>query len=191
MNAMMASLFFLFIGWVVVTNGTRFAGDLFLIAAIITGVGLTEGVPVVWWVIAGLALLTSITQSRYWPAIKRWISRWKMARKVRRAEDPSSLTGREFERWTAEQLEQEGYSTEVTGGPGDGGCDVLAQRAGRKVAVQCKCLSSSVGTGAVQEAVTARALHDAHEAWVVTTAPSVTAQAENLARRTGVEIHQV
>lgn len=159
-----------------------------VIAIVIVYLGVTEGVGWYWWLVAVLASLASLTPEGYlWPTIRRWARE----RQVRRSNEPGSLTGSEFERWTASRFEKQGYKTEVTGGSGDGGCDVLARRNGRVIAVQCKRLSSSLGSRSVKDAVTGRALHDADEAWVITTAPSITKQARDLARRTGVEIHQV
>lgn len=45
---------------------------------------------------------------------------------------------RTFEVRVAKVLEEEGYSTEVRGGPGDGGVDVLASRGKERLAVQVK-----------------------------------------------------
>lgn len=144
----------------------------FLIAVVIVYLGVTEGVSWFWWLIGALALVTSFTrENRLWPAIRRWA---RSSGQVSLTDDPTSLTGPQFEQWTAEHLEREGYEAEVTGGPGDGGCDVLAERAGRKVAVQCKRVSSSLGTEAIQDAVTAREANGADEGWVVTTAPEAT-----------------
>lgn len=162
----------------------------FVIFLVIVYLGVTgDGVGWFWWLVAGLALVTSFTrENRLWPAIRRWAR----SQEVRREDDPSNLSGRAFEEWTAEHLEREGYEAEVVGGgPGDGGADVIAERPGRRVAVQCKRISSSLGTEAVQDAVTAREADGAEEGWVVTTAPEVTDQAEDLARKTGIEVHLV
>ena len=73
----------------------------------------------------------------------------------------------------------------MVGGSGDQGADVVAERNGRQMVVQCKRYSRPIGNKAVQEAAAARAYYRADLAAVVGTAP-FTASAHDLAKATDV-----
>ena len=84
------------------------------------------------------------------------------------------LTGPQFEHWVATLMRRTGFTAvEVCGGAGDLGADILAVSPDRqRVVVQCKCLRAdrAVGSPDVQRfAGTARALHHAEVAVIVTT----------------------
>lgn len=70
---------------------------------------------------------------------------------------------------------------------GDQGADVIAQRNGTKVVVQCKMYSLPVGNKAVQEAIAAKQHYLADEAWVVTN-NTYTKSAKQLAISSGVKL---
>lgn len=85
-----------------------------------------------------------------------------------------ALTGPQFEHWVAALLRRTGFTNvEVCGGSGDLGADVTAASpSGRRVVVQCKRLRAdrAVGSPDVQRfAGTARALHHADIAVIITT----------------------
>jgi restriction system protein len=85
-----------------------------------------------------------------------------------------ALTGSQFEHWVAALLRRTGFTNvEVCGGSGDLGADVTAASpSGRRVVVQCKRLRAdrAVGSPDVQRfAGTARALHHADIAVIITT----------------------
>ncbi|MCR5301179.1 MAG: restriction endonuclease [Lachnospiraceae bacterium] len=63
------------------------------------------------------------------------------------------MEGAEFENYCAELLEAAGFdNVETTPASHDYGVDIIADRDGITYAIQCKCLSDSVGIKAVQEA---------------------------------------
>lgn len=162
-----------------------------LMAVVILVVGTQTDLSSWWYVVAILGFISALTPEGFLgPTIWRWFKD-SGRRVVSRDDDPRDLTGSEFEYWVADHMRREGYDAEVIGGPNDGGCDVLAQRGPETVAVQCKRVSGSIGTEAVQDAISAREVHDADAGWLVTTASNVTEQARDLARRTGVQIHEV
>lgn len=113
----------------------------------------------------------------------------------RRSEDRDSgydsnnipFDGHAFEKWVAEALETFGWEASVTSGSGDQGIDVIAMLDGKKVGIQCKLYSSSVGNKAVQEAHAGKAYYDADVVAVVTNA-DFTASARDLAQVTGVKL---
>ncbi|WP_084299180.1 restriction endonuclease [Bradyrhizobium sp. WSM1743] len=109
---------------------------------------------------------------------------------VRREEavvdDPDDIADPiEFERWCAEQLRAQGWDARTTKGSGDQGADVIAEREGVRVVLQCKLYSKAVGNKAVQEAYAAMQFEEADLACVVTNA-AYTKAARALAGQTGV-----
>ncbi|OOY09330.1 restriction endonuclease [Thioclava sp. F36-7] len=71
------------------------------------------------------------------------------------------VDGYAFEYWVADSLRRLGWSVETTSGSGDQGIDVLATFRDRKLAIQCKRYSGSVGNKAIQEAYAGRAFYEA------------------------------
>lgn len=96
------------------------------------------------------------------------------------------MDGHAFEHWCAELLRKNGFvDVEVTKGSGDQGVDVLAVKDGIRYAIQCKCYSSNLGNGPVQEVNAGKALYHCHVG-VVMTNQYFTAGAKELATATGV-----
>jgi restriction system protein len=62
------------------------------------------------------------------------------------------------------------------------GVDIIAEKAGTRIVLQCKLYSGGVGSGAVQEIVAGRPFEQAHYAAVVTN-NRYTAPAEQLIHR--------
>lgn len=93
--------------------------------------------------------------------------------------------GHAFEAWVAEALEGFGWTSKVTKGSGDQGIDVIAEKDGKKLGLQCKLYSNAVGNKAVQEAHTGKAFHMLDEVGVLTNA-EFTRSAKDLAQVTGV-----
>lgn len=91
----------------------------------------------------------------------------------------------DFERWCAATLRRAGWRTRLTGASGDQGADVVAEKDGATVVLQCKLYGKPVGNKAVQEAFAARRHYGATAAAVVTNAP-FTRSATALAGTTGV-----
>lgn len=73
----------------------------------------------------------------------------------------------EFEHFCAKQLCLNGWDAKATGRSGDQGIDVIAEKAGIRVVLQCKLYSRPVGNHAVQEVAAGRSHQRAHYAAVV------------------------
>ena len=94
-------------------------------------------------------------------------------------------TGIEYEIYCAEALRRAGWDARLTTVTGDQGTDIIAERDGKRVVVQCKFYSKPVGNKAVQEAAAARLHEQADQAIVVSNA-AYTKAARQLAGTTGV-----
>lgn len=103
--------------------------------------------------------------------------------------DATSLPadGHAFEEWVAQALAGFGWKAGVTSGSGDQGIDVIAEKHGRRLGIQCKLSSSTIGNKAVQEAHAGRAFYEADAVAVLSNA-SYTSGAKDLASATGVEL---
>jgi restriction system protein len=99
----------------------------------------------------------------------------------------ADMTGPEFETFVARLPEHLGYSVRGTPATGDQGADLLVERLGRLTVVQVKRYAGTVGNGAVQEVVAARAFYQAEEGWVVTNS-TFTPAARELAQAAGVHL---
>jgi restriction system protein len=91
----------------------------------------------------------------------------------------------EFEHWCSTALHAAGWSARLTGASGDQGADVVAEKNGVSVVLQCKLHRSAIGNKAVQEALAAKTHFGATAAAVVSNA-AFTRSAEALSRTTGV-----
>jgi restriction system protein len=85
-----------------------------------------------------------------------------------------------YEAWCAAQLKACGWNARTTKVSGDQGADIIADKNGRTLVVQCKLYSSDVGNKAVQEVIAARTYYRATNAAVVTST-SFTKSARQLA----------
>ncbi|WP_083481310.1 restriction endonuclease [Methylocystis sp. SB2] len=95
------------------------------------------------------------------------------------------MTPIEYEHYCAEELKRSGWDARVTTASRDQGVDVIAQKSGIRLAVQCKLYRSPVGNKAVQEVVAARA-HEAAAYGIVVSNNSYTPSAQELARTNNV-----
>lgn len=95
--------------------------------------------------------------------------------------------GNDFEQWVAQSLTRFGWTAEVTRGSGDQGLDVIAEKAGKRLGLQCKLYGSPVGNKAVQEAHAGMAYYGVDAAGVLTNA-SFTPSAIALATATGIRL---
>lgn len=86
--------------------------------------------------------------------------------------DPSIFDPRmnpfDYELHCALLLRADGWDAEATQKSGDQGADVIAQKNGIKLVVQCKLYTGTVGNDAVQQAFTAQTFQGAQAALVVT-----------------------
>lgn len=75
----------------------------------------------------------------------------------------------EFEHYCAAALREAKWDAFVTQASGDQGVDIVAEKRGMRIVIQCKKYSKPVGNRAVQEIVAAIAHEDAQRGVVVTT----------------------
>lgn len=110
--------------------------------------------------------------------------------------DPSSiksmkqvdeLSGVEFELFLAYLYERNGWLVELTSATGDYGADLVVRKPGRVVIIQAKHYSGNVGYDAVKEAFTAKAIYEANEAVVISTA-EYTDQAKVAAKKLNIRL---
>ena len=99
----------------------------------------------------------------------------------------SDMKPAEYEAFCAEELQQIGWNAHVTKIGRDQGVDVVAQKNGIRLVLQCKLYSQPVGNKAVQEVVAARAHEHAHFGAVVTNNRYTTA-AQQLAATNSVAL---
>jgi restriction system protein len=93
----------------------------------------------------------------------------------------------DFEGMCAAVLRDSGWDAITTKGSGDQGADVVANFNGKKLVIQCKLYSGSVGNKAVQEILAAKHFYDADIAVVVCNS-DYSKSARQLAQASGVEI---
>jgi hypothetical protein len=141
------------------------------------------------WLLGGLLLIGSVVAiaSVAWylgnrpttPTAKELALRFEAVR---------SMTGAQFENFTADLFRALGHQAVVLGGAGDQGVDVIVNRRGERVAVQCKNLKKPVGNRPVQEVYAGARHHRCVEACVVAPA-GYTRGAIALASSTGVSLY--
>jgi hypothetical protein len=98
-----------------------------------------------------------------------------------------AMTGYDFEKFLAEIFQTAGYDVEGTKLSGDQGADLFVSRFGKKIVIQAKNYSGSVGNAAVQEAISAKRFYACDEAMVVTNS-YFTKSAHDLAEATAVRL---
>lgn len=91
----------------------------------------------------------------------------------------------EYEQYCADLLRADGWQARLTKAAGDQGADVIADRDGIRLVIQCKRYTRAVGNAAVQEVIGARAFERADYSAVVTNA-NFTPAARQLAESSGV-----
>jgi len=79
-----------------------------------------------------------------------------------------AMTGTEFEDYVAARLRRAGWQVTFTSVVGDYGVDLIAQRDGKSVAIQCKRLGKPVGVAAVQQVVSGARHHGCAKSIVIT-----------------------
>ncbi|MFG5120485.1 restriction endonuclease [Methylorubrum sp. POS3] len=107
------------------------------------------------------------------------------ADKFRAARQVECLTPLEFELWCSQVLKELGWQVRTTKTTGDQGADIVAEKDGKSLVIQCKLYSAPVGNKAVQEAYSAQRHYAARASAVVTNA-GFTRSAQELAASTGV-----
>ena len=114
-----------------------------------------------------------------------WFAR-RLTGRRNRAQRCLRLDGPEFEAYVSLVLEDNGFRhVRLTKGSGDQGVDILAERNGRRYAIQCKNYAGSVGNFAVQEVYAGAQYYGCDEAAVICPG-DFTRGARELAASTGV-----
>ena len=78
-----------------------------------------------------------------------------------------AMSGTEFENYVAARLRRAGWQVTFTSVIGDYGVDLIAQKDGKSVAIQCKRHGKSVGVAAVQQVVSGARHHGCTRSIVV------------------------
>jgi restriction system protein len=78
-----------------------------------------------------------------------------------------AMTGTEFEDYVAARLRRAGWQVTFTPLTGDYGVDLIAEKDGKSVAIQCKRHGNSVGIAAVQQVVSGSRYHGCTKSIVV------------------------
>jgi len=97
------------------------------------------------------------------------------------------MTGIEFEKFLMVRYRSMGYTVKETPLTGDFGADLVLHKDSRKIVVQAKRYSKTVGLKAIQEANSAKPHYNADEAWVITN-NYFTAAAKKLAATNNVKL---
>jgi restriction system protein len=97
------------------------------------------------------------------------------------------MDGTTFEVFLTTLFRRLGYGVEHTGRRGDYGADLVVTKDGRRIAVQAKRWSKTIGVKAVQEAVASKGMYKCAEALVVANRP-FTRQARTLADANAVTL---
>lgn len=98
---------------------------------------------------------------------------------------PPDASPTDYEQYCADILRRHGWSAVTTATTGDQGIDIIAEKGGLRVVLQCKKYSGSVGNEAVQQAIAGGIFGQADKAAVVSPAP-YTISAQQLASAAGV-----
>lgn len=115
------------------------------------------------------------------------------SRRLRRGRVADSMTaidamnGVEFEDYVAARLRRTGWRVSFTPAVGDYGVDLIAEKDGRSVAIQCKRHGRSVGVAAVQQVV-AGARHHGCTRSIVVSNQDFTSAARQLAHTHGCQL---
>ncbi|MDQ2187538.1 restriction endonuclease [Alcaligenaceae bacterium A4P071] len=98
-----------------------------------------------------------------------------------------AMNGYDFERFLVDVFQTAGYDVEETKLSGDQGADLFVSKFGKKIVIQAKNYSGTVGNAAVQEAIAAKSFYGCDEAMVVTNS-SFTRSAIELAEAAAVRL---
>lgn len=99
---------------------------------------------------------------------------------ISRAQFKDDMSPQEYEHYCAAVLRESQWAARVTQASGDQGVDIVAEKGGARIVVQCKKYSKPVGNRAVQEIVAAIA-HEEAERGVVVATSGYTRAAKRLA----------
>lgn len=119
-----------------------------------------------------------------WSTNHQWASGGR-ANDAMRAID--AMDGVEFEGYVAARLRRAGWQVSFTPPVGDYGVDLIAEKGGHSVAVQCKRYGKPVGVAAVQQVVSGARHHECSRSIVVSNQEFTTA-ARQLAHTHGCQL---
>ncbi len=100
------------------------------------------------------------------------------------------VTGQEFELFCQKRFQELGWDAKTTQTTGDFGADLVIERNGTIIIIQCKYYSQPIGVKAVQEAFSAMTFYNAHKAAVVSN-QSFTKAARQMAQKNNVMLLHV
>lgn len=83
-------------------------------------------------------------------------------------DDVDLMNGHEFEQFVCDLYVKMKYDARITKRSGDQGIDVVAEKNGKRIGIQVKCYSNTVGNSAIQEAVAGKAFYHCDKIVVVT-----------------------
>lgn len=107
-----------------------------------------------------------------WLTNRQWPRRWRADATLRAID---AMDGVEFEGYVAARLGRAGWRVRFTAPVGDYGVDLIADRDGHSVAVQCKRYGKPVGVAAVQQVVSGARHHGCGRSIVVSNQEFTTA----------------
>lgn len=125
-----------------------------------------------------LEVLLAWATNRQWP-------RGRRGNATMRAID--AMDGVAFENYVAARLGRAGWRVGTTPATGDYGVDLIAEKDGRRVAIQCKRYGKPVGVAAVQQVVSGARHHGCMRSIVVSN-QEFTAAAKQLAHTHGCQL---
>ena len=99
----------------------------------------------------------------------------------------NKLSGVEFEKYLSEFFKGKGYEVETTPTTGDQGTDLILKKNGKRISVQTKRYSGTVGNKAVQEALSGKIYYNCDESWVITNS-TFSNSAKDLAEKSSVKL---
>ncbi len=135
----------------------------------------------------GLAAAAVLLGNMAWYASRRRSAAYRAALLECGAGDPMQLSPVEFEQFCGMLPAGRGWSVQATRTTGDYWADIVAERDGVRLVVQCERWSNAAGVAAVQEAHAAIAFYGAHRSAVMATS-GFTRAAEALAGTTGTAL---
>ena len=125
--------------------------------------------------------------------IAYFIIRWKKGAERRKRflesgiQQVDVMEGTEFEEFLKALFSELGFKVELTAVTGDFGADLILKTDDRRIVVQAKRYSKTVGVEAVQQAFASKPYYRATEAWVVTN-NTFTRSAHELAKKGDVSL---
>lgn len=134
-----------------------------------------------WLLFGGIFLLFSVALGiRY---LQKYLQKKRLL--ANGINDVDRMGGVTFEKFLREFYKKAGYRVSMTPGSADYGCDLIFEKAGKRIVVQAKRYSNNVGIKAVHEIIGAIAHYKATEGWVITSS-YFTENARKLARSNSI-----